>query len=103
VTAVVAGAALVQLACVSQRSLPHPDLARIWRAFLALPEQRALAIAGDPQRDRWVSGASGGHESLEEAEENALVVCRQRRAQRRIQAACQIYAIGDEVVWAGPN
>jgi hypothetical protein len=75
----------------------------VWREFLALPEQRALAIAGDPRRDRWVTGASGGHASREEAEESALVECLRRRAQRRMQAPCQIYAVGEEVVWAGPE
>jgi len=99
---VIAGAVLL-LACVAKRSAPHPDLTRVWRAFLALPEHRAMALAGDPRRDLWVSGASGGHESLAEAEESALSACRRRRAQRRMQAACQIYAVGDEIVWAGPE
>ena len=95
-------AALLLAACVSGRGSPHRELSRTWRDYQALPEQRALAIAGDPERI-WVSGISGGQESLEEAEEAALSECRRRRAQRRMQAACQLYALGDEIVWTGPN
>ena len=99
----VSGAALLLAACISDPNKPHPDLARVWNAFLALPAERALAIAGDPRRDRWVTGASGGHESREEAEDGALAECRRRRAERRIQDACRLYATGDEVVWTGPQ
>jgi len=98
----VVGAALLLVACVSDRGSPHSELARTWRDFLALPEHRALAIAGDPERI-WVSGATGGQESPEEAEEAALAECRRRRAQRRMQAACQLYAVGDEIVRTGPE
>jgi hypothetical protein len=62
-----------------------------------------MAIAGDPLRDRWVSGASGGHASHEDAEREALAECRRRRAQRRMLAFCELYAVGDEIVWAGPQ
>jgi hypothetical protein len=99
----VAVAGSLLLACASVSGSPNPDLARVWRDFLALPEQRALAIAGDPRRDRWVSGSSGGHASLEDAEEGALAECRRWRAQRRMQDACQTYAVGEEVVWTGPR
>jgi len=95
-------AALLLAACVSERGSPHTGLARTWRDFLALPEHRALAVAGDPERI-WVSGASGGQESPEEAEEAALSECNRRRAQRRMQAACQLYAVGEEIVWTGPE
>jgi len=75
----------------------------VWHDYLALPEDRALAIAGDPRRDRWVTGASGGHVSRDEAEDAALIECRRRRAERRIQDACELYAVGDEIVWTGPE
>lgn len=93
--------AVLFLACASEGALPHPDLAPAWREFLALPEQRALAIAGDPQRDRWVAGASGGHATRDQAEAEALLQCRMRRRARRLQAACLLYAVGDEIVWRG--
>jgi hypothetical protein len=60
-----------------------------------------MAIAGDPGRDRWVTGASGGHATRQEAEDEALLQCRMRRAARRIQADCVIYAVGEEIVWRG--
>jgi hypothetical protein len=71
---------------------------KLWREYLAMPAERALAIAGDPER-RWVGAASGGHGSPSEAEEGALVACRRRRAARRMQAPCLLYARGDQIVW----
>jgi hypothetical protein len=102
-SAAAASAALLLLACASGPGPLHPELARVWREFLALPEERALVVAGDPRRDRWVSGASGGHASPEEAEGEAFLECQRRRAERRLQEPCQLYAVGEEVVWAGPE
>ena len=93
--------ATLLLACASGVASPHPDLAPVWRKFLALPEQRALAIAGDPRRDRWVIAASAGHATREQAQAAALAECQKRRGQRRMQAACVLYAVGDEIVWRG--
>jgi hypothetical protein len=98
----VAWTALLLLACASDRALPHPDLAPAWRDFLALPAERALAIAGDPRRDRWVAGASGGHATRGRAEAAALLECQRRRGIRRMRAACALYAVGDEIVWRDP-
>jgi hypothetical protein len=97
----VAGTALLLLGCASDGASPHPDLARVWRDFLALPAERALAIAGDPRRDRWVTAASAGHATRDQAEAEALSECRMRRGMRRMQAACVLYAVGDEIVWRG--
>jgi len=89
-------------ACASQGSRPpHPDLAAVWRSYRELPAVRALAVAGDPGRDRWVAGASGGHASRSDAEAQALVECGKRRAARRLRAACVLYAVDDEIVWPG--
>jgi hypothetical protein len=60
-----------------------------------------MAIAGDPRRDRWVIGGSGGHAMREEAEAEAIRKCQIRRGKRRMQAACVLYAVGDEIVWRG--
>ena len=81
---------------------PHSALDALWRDYRALPEQRALAIAGELRRDHWVAGATGGHASRGEAEVRALGECRKRRVQRRMQAPCRLYAVGDDVVWPGP-
>jgi hypothetical protein len=93
--------AALLLACVSDEFSPHPDLTAVWRDFLALPAERALAIAGDPKRDRWVTGASGGHATRSQAAAEALSECRRRRGERRMEAACVLYAVGDEIVWRG--
>jgi hypothetical protein len=93
------GVVVVVVACASNGASPHPDLAPVWRDYLTLPAERALAIAGDPRRDRWIAGASGGHATRAQAEAEALVRCRKLRGLRRIQAACVLYASGDEIVW----
>ncbi|MBW2715070.1 MAG: hypothetical protein JRD03_03295 [Deltaproteobacteria bacterium] len=80
---------------------PPAELAEVWRAFLALPTQRALAIAGNPRQDRWVTAASAGHATREQAEAEALSECRVRRGMRRMQAECVLYAVGNEIVWRG--
>jgi hypothetical protein len=99
----IGGTAVLLLACASDGASPHPDhLARVWRDFLALPAERALLIAGDPRRDRWVAGYSGGHATRGQAEAEALLECQRRRGMSRMQAACVLYAIGDEIVWRGP-
>jgi hypothetical protein len=98
----VAWMAALLLACASDGASPHPDLDPAWRDFLALPAERALAIAGDPRRDRWVAGASGGHATRGQAEAEALSECQRRRAIRRLRAACTLYAVGDEIVWRDP-
>ena len=95
--------AIVLCAACTTRPSPHRELASIWRDYRALPEQRALAIAGEFRHDRWVAGASGGHALSDEAEAGALRECQRRRVQRRMQAACRVYAVGDEVVWPGPG
>ncbi len=87
--------------CASPSSPSHPKLRAIWHDYRALPEHRALSIAGDLSRSRWVAGATGGHASPADAEAASLRECRRRRAQERMQDACVLYAIGDEVVWDG--
>lgn len=87
-------------ACASGTPTPHPELRSLWRDYRELPDERALAIAGDLARGRWVAGAVGGHASAAAAEQAALGECRLRRARARMQDACFVYAIGDEVVTA---
>jgi len=96
-------AAPLALACATPRTSPHPKLAEVWREFLTLPDERALAIAGDPLRDNWVTGSAGGQASREEALDAALGECGRRRAQHRMQAACEPYAVGAEIIWNGPE
>jgi len=97
----IAGAASLLLACASDGAPPPPNLGPVWREYLALPAERALAIAGDPRRGAWITTASQGHATRAEAEAEALSACGLRRRALRMQAACVLYAIGDEVVWRG--
>ena len=79
---------------------PHPGIDAIWRQYVELPRQRALAIAGDPN-GLWVGAAAGGAAAQTEASERALGECRRKRAQRRMQAPCLLYAVGDDIIWSG--
>jgi hypothetical protein len=89
-------------ACAAKPNAPHTALATVWRDYRELPDQRALAIAGDLRQNRYVAGASGGHATIPEAEAGALRECAARRLKLRQQAPCRLYAIGDEIVWPGP-
>ncbi len=88
--------------CAKDLGSPHQHLTPVWREYLEMPDQRALAIAGDPRKNHWVSAASGGHSTSSAAQENALEQCRLRRRIRRLQPACVLYAIDDQIVWRGP-
>jgi hypothetical protein len=90
------------IACASKSRPPHPNLAEVWRDYRRLPTQRALAISGNIEKDRFVSGMSGGHKNIPEAEAGALRECGARRLKMGQEAACKLYAVGDEIVWPGP-
>ncbi len=96
-------AALLATSCASDSMLgtripPHSALDRIWRDYAGLAPKRALAIAGDPNR-HWVGAAAGGAEAQADASDRALEECRRKRAQRRMQAPCLLYAVGDDILW----
>jgi hypothetical protein len=94
--------AATALACATNGNTgPHRSLGRLWNQYEGLADERALAIAGDPDRV-WVAGMAGGHPSRLEAEQSALARCRSRRVARRLQVSCRLYASGDEIVWQGP-
>ena len=92
---------MVAIGCAGSGRKPDPQLATVWRDYRALPEHRALAIAGDIQLGRWLAGSSGGHATAADAERAALQACARRRHELRAQAQCSLYAIGDEIVWQG--
>ena len=95
-------ALLLAPACAGPDNAPHPSLAAIWRDYRELPSHRALAIAGYPERARWVAGASGGNPTREAAEQRAIDECLERRQRQRVQSPCRLYATGDEIVWSSP-
>jgi hypothetical protein len=98
-----AALAALGLGSCTTRGAQHEALTRVWSDYSELPDQRALAIAGELERnERWVAGASGGHASRRDAEEGALHECARRRQEQRMQDACRLYAVGDQVVWPGP-
>jgi hypothetical protein len=88
--------------CAAKPPKLDANLAGIWKEYRALPESRALALAGVPRTDRWVAGFSGGHSSDDAAAESALRECRARRLRQLMPHACKLYALGDEIVWPGP-
>ena len=93
------GVALCGVGCAKAgRSEPHRGVGRLWLEYAEMSEERALAVAGDPDRV-WVGGAAGGHPSRLEAERSALDQCRRKRSARRLQAPCRLYAVDDEIVW----
>ena len=96
-------AALLATSCASESILgtripPHRKLDRIWRQYSELAPKRALAIAGDPNR-HWVGAAAGGAEAQADASDRALEECRRKRSERRMQAPCLLYAVGDDILW----
>ena len=101
-TAAAWGILLLLCSCATKLNSAHPNLTQVWNEYLEIPDQRALAIAGDPRRNRWVTAASGGHATQSAAQEDALRECRVRRKLRRLQPACVLYAAGKQIVWQRP-
>jgi hypothetical protein len=98
----VALATAASFACVPSPPLqPHRGIESLWRQFTALPRERALALAGDPN-GVWVAGAAGGAATRREAEQLALEQCHARRLERRLQVPCLLYATGEKIVWPYP-
>lgn len=96
--ALVALLAAAGLVGCSSGPKPAPELRAIWREYEALPDHRALAVAGQLRRSHWVAAASGGHKQQGDAIGAALRECGERRKQRRMRAPCQVYAVGDKIV-----
>lgn len=100
-TGIAAGAAIAALAlllaCAGTRSR-GPDFDRLWNEYAKLPDHRALAVCGDPER-AWLAAAAGGASSPEAAKKRAIAECRVKREDRRMRAPCRIYAVGGEIVW----
>lgn len=68
-----------------------------WQSYQRLGAEKALALAGDRQ-GQFVIGIAFGRATREEAVQAALDECAQRRADRRLDDACSLYAAGDEIV-----
>ena len=92
--------ALLLTACATQKpKAPHQGIESLWRQYQEISLPRALAIAGDPDRE-WVGAAAGGPGASQiEAEQSALAECKRRRIARRLRSPCRFYATGNQVVW----
>lgn len=75
---------------------------REFQRYLSLPNQKVMAIAGDPD-GRWVYGYGYAHRSSGQAEVAAIEQCNLRRRSVGPEAECVVYAIGSRVVWEGPD
>jgi hypothetical protein len=62
---------------------------------------KALAVAGDVTVTH-VVGYAHDAASDEQAAREALVACEQRRGDRRIEGACRLYAVNEEIVAVEP-
>ena len=87
---------LLSPACTSSGVARDGEFASVWRDYSSLPQHRAIALAGDLRRSRWVIGMAGGLPSSELAIEAALRSCQKQRGRRRMQDPCKIYAVGAE-------
>jgi len=65
-----------------------------WMRYVRLTPQKAMAVAGDVS-SVYVTGYAFGYDSEREAANAALAACEARRVDRRIEAPCQMFAIGD--------
>ena len=68
-----------------------------WAHFLEFEPNKALAIAGDIG-GRFVLGYSFGYLTEDSAIEAAMEACELRRADRRIDDDCRLYAVDDRLI-----
>lgn len=72
-----------------------------WSSYLRMAPSKALAVAGDVTTTH-VVGYAHDAASDEHAVREAIAACEQRRDDRRIEGACRLYAVNEEVVVDGP-
>lgn len=65
-----------------------------WKRYVALPQFKAMAVAGDTN-GVYVSGTSHGRSSWQEAIAEAYALCEKRRTERGISTPCRPHAIGE--------
>ena len=67
-----------------------------WNRYVHFEPQKALAVAGDPA-GKYAMGYAFGKATRDEAVREALDACALRRSDRRIEAVCRLYAVGNEI------
>lgn len=80
---------------------PPAALESVWRDYLELPGQKAIAIAGSPRRTHWVVGVVSGFQKDADADSAALAECAKRRVASRVQPQCVLFARNEKIVWRG--
>jgi len=68
-----------------------------WKNFQRLRPLKALAVAGD-LNGVYVSGFAYAYPFQALANAEALESCEERRADRRVEQECRLYAIGDDPI-----
>jgi hypothetical protein len=68
-----------------------------WKNYQRLRSLKALAVAGD-LNGVYVSGFAFAYPVQALANDEALENCEERRADRRVEQECRLYAIGDDRV-----
>jgi len=86
------------LACTTQGEGHHRATKALLEEYRTLPDERAIALAGDPNLT-WVAGMAGGLGKKAEAASKALEECKKRRSANRMKMPCRPYAAGDEIIW----
>ena len=82
-----------------------PDSSRFeseWKNYGRLKPNKCMAVAGD-MSGMYVTGYSFGAATELAAVEAAIEACEARRADKRIEAPCRTYAIGDTPVDRASN
>jgi len=72
-----------------------------WKNYQRLGSLKALAVAGD-LNGVYVSGFAFAYPVQALANDEALENCEERRADRRVEDACRLYAIGDDRIQEAP-
>ncbi|MCX7066127.1 MAG: hypothetical protein NTW85_00260 [Methylococcales bacterium] len=82
----------------SQNQTLLPAFTRFFEEYSAKTDKKALALAHDHnKKEAW--GYGFGYSSQAQANDRALLECRNRLAEYRVNADCKLYAIGNDVVW----
>ena len=68
-----------------------------WKNYQRLGSLKALAVAGD-LNGVYVSGFAYAYPIQALANDEALENCEERRADRRVEEECRLYAIGDDQI-----
>jgi hypothetical protein len=98
--AAICAASLVLGGCYSFTSpigVPLPDSSRFeneWKNYGRLKHNKAMCVAGD-MSGVYVTGYSFGAATELGALEAAMTACEARRVDKRIDAPCRTYAVGD--------